>query len=383
MFRTVPRDLHSLSRTRACRAIARLLIFLLVAQTFPFDALQARVTGGGGGGGAAEAQPAPTILWVDGAGTCGGQTPCFATIQKAIDAVQSGQTIRILPGDYVEQLAIRQKNAKGSASERDRITIEADPESPVGSVVLRGHKDRCEGGYGVDFDRSRYVTLRGLVISGAGLRGVVLRGGARQNKGIRLERNKLYRGSTKECSGGIDVGRGNPETVIANNILYANGRNGLRFRDATGGSYLVVENTIVRSGWNGIYITRAAKARIWNNIIAYNGTAPGVQGNGRYGLKRQLISSPRPQDVDLRNNLICGNTLGEIAGPVLDGADAANQTPTGTEGPGVIASPTCATAAGLLLYGYRKQSGGGIYTDTEMEASRLGRLRSAVRSLFQ
>ena len=45
--------------------------------------------------------------------------------------------------------------------------------------------------------------------------------------------------------------------------------------------------------------------------------------------------------IVLRNNLICGNRLGEIAGPVLDGVDGANLTPSGTEGPGVTASPGC------------------------------------------
>jgi hypothetical protein len=50
----------------------------------------------------------------------------------------------------------------------------------------------------------------------------------------------------------------------------------------------------------------------------------------------------------LRNNLICGNRLGEIAGPVLDGADGANLTPGGAEGPGVTASPGCDNPA--LVY---------------------------------
>ena len=55
-----------------------------------------------------------------------------------------------------------------------------------------------------------------------------------------------------------------------------------------------------------------------------------------------------PLAIVLRNNLICGNRLGEIAGPVLDGADGANLTPDGTEGPGVTASPGCDNPA--LVY---------------------------------
>ncbi len=55
-----------------------------------------------------------------------------------------------------------------------------------------------------------------------------------------------------------------------------------------------------------------------------------------------------PLAIVLRNNLICGNRLGEIAGPVLDGADGANLTPSGAEGAGVTASPGCDNPA--LVY---------------------------------
>ena len=49
--------------------------------------------------------------------------------------------------------------------------------------------------------------------------------------------------------------------------------------------------------------------------------------------------------IVLRNNLVCGNRLGELAGPVLDVVDGANLTPTGAEGPGVVASPGCEVPA--------------------------------------
>ena len=68
------------------------------------------------------------------------------------------------------------------------------------------------------------------------------------------------------------------------------------------------------------------------------GLTPGSTG-GRVGVRRE--TAPLPLAIVLRNNLICGNRLGEIAGPVLDGADGANLTPSGSEGPGVTASPGC------------------------------------------
>jgi RHS repeat-associated protein len=315
--------------------VARVLVVTLLGQSMPMHGVRPADAGSG-----------PAVRWVDARGGCDGHVPCYSRIQAAIDAVRAGEIVRILPGEYVERLRIQRKNAT-SRFASDRIVIEADPNSPADRVVLRGTPGRCESGYAVDFDRSRYVTLRGLVIAGAGQRGVGLRGGSRQNVGIRLERNRLLRGSTGACSGGIDVGRGNPDTIIANNLVYANGRDGVRFRDGTGGSYLVYGNTIARNGWNGIAISRAAQARIWNNVVAFNGTAPERIG-GRAGIRRNRVQEPRPQDIDLRHNLICGNRLDEIVGPVLDPADVANLTPTGSEGSGVIASPRCALVDELL-----------------------------------
>src|SRR5690606_13470718 len=99
-------------------------------------------------------------------------------------------------------LEIQRKNASARATEADRIVIEADPSAPPGSVLLRGRDARCEGGYAVEFARSKYVTLRGLTIVGAGVRGIGLRGGSLENTGIHLERNRIGRGGPRECNGG-------------------------------------------------------------------------------------------------------------------------------------------------------------------------------------
>ena len=38
--------------------------------------------------------------------TCGGLSPCFSTIQAAINAAQSADTVTIQPGTYVEEINI-------------------------------------------------------------------------------------------------------------------------------------------------------------------------------------------------------------------------------------------------------------------------------------
>src|SRR6266850_18372 len=66
----------------------------------------------------------PVILYVNHAdSTCGGHSPCFTTIQAAINAAGPGNLIHIQAGTYPEQVSITGKNA----TEVDRIVIEADP----------------------------------------------------------------------------------------------------------------------------------------------------------------------------------------------------------------------------------------------------------------
>jgi len=251
--------------------------------------------------------------------------------------------------------------------------IEADPAAAPGSVLLRGRDARCEGGYAVEFARSKYVTLRGLTIVGAGVRGIGLRGGSLENTGIHLERNRIGRGGPRECNGGIDVGRGNPQAVIANNLIHGTGRNGIRFRDGRGGSYYVVGNTIVRNAWSGIQIAHAAVVDLVNNVVVGNGTAPGAAPT-RVGVRR-LKTSPSPaSQVRLRGNLVCGNAGGELEGPLLDASDAANLTPTGLEGPGVAASATCGDLAAL----FRDADGADDEAETAADDFRLAAQSPAI-----
>ena len=200
-------DFSRLSRTSLFRAVARVLVFLLLTQNFPAPAFRS------------QAHAAVGVLWVDAGGVCAGNTPCFTKIQAAIDAVTAGQTVRVLAGEYLERLVVTGKNATATATESDRIVIEADPAAAVGTVLLRGPRDRCQRGFAVTFKRSSFVTLRGFRIEGAGRRGIALRGGGSQGEGIHLERNRLQGGNPRECLGGIEIGRGNPDTVIANNVI--------------------------------------------------------------------------------------------------------------------------------------------------------------------
>jgi hypothetical protein len=277
---------------------------------------------------------------------CGGRSPCYGTIQAAVSATQAGDTVRIQAGIYVEQVTISGKNNTPSATEASRIIIQADPAAPVGSVVLRGAVTRCTAGYAIQLQQSKFVTIRGLTVTGAGGQAISLLGGNKQNQAVHIERNRIFGNGSASCSGGITLARGNPDTLIVNNVIYGNGRNGIATTDAGGGPHDVIGNTIHGHGWSGVSVSRDHQVLLANNAITGNGTDPGSTG-GRFGVNRESAGSPQPAGIQLLNNLICGNRLGELSGPILDGTDGGNRTPTGAEGPGVSASPGCGNPATL------------------------------------
>jgi hypothetical protein len=280
--------------------------------------------------------------------TCGGQAPCYGTIQAAVTAAQPGDTVAIGAGTYVEQVAIVGKNNNAAATEATRIVIEADPDAPMGSVVLRGAAGHCSLGHAIQIQQSRFVTVRGLTITGAGGQAIALAGGGSQSHSIHLERNRIFGNGGPSCSGGITINRGNSGTLIANNLIYGNGRQGLLMSDTQGGPHTIVGNTIHGNGWSGVSVSRGHQVLMVNNAITANGTAAGTTG-GRFGLSREGSAAPDRAGIRLVGNAICGNRLGEIDGPVLDATDAGNLTPTGVEGHGVTASALCGNTAVLYV----------------------------------
>lgn len=292
-------------------------------------------------------QPSPLIRYVNRTDpTCGGHLPCYTTIQAAVDAVQPSETIRVQAGEYIELVVIKGKNNSAGATEADRIVIEADPTVSVGSVVLGSASQKCNKGDAIQIESSRFITLRGLTITDAGGQAVVMAGGnKKKNTAIHLERNRIFSNGRNKCLGGVLIGAGNTETVLVNNLLYGNGQQGVAISKGDGGPHFIVGNTIHGNGRSGIEIGKGQEVWLLNNVIIGNGAAPKSAAKDGFGIKREEPERKgQPEQVLLLNNLICGNASGELKGPLLDGMDAGNLTPTGSEGPGVSTSPGCELA---------------------------------------
>ncbi|HEX5605915.1 MAG TPA: right-handed parallel beta-helix repeat-containing protein, partial [Candidatus Binatia bacterium] len=291
----------------------------------------------------------PTTLYVNRTdSTCAGHSPCFRTIQAAIDSAVPASTIRIQAGTYPEQLSISDKNNFQSASEIDRIVVEADPGAGSGSVVLTGSAGpQCTDKFAIRLKQSKFITIRGLTITGTGGQAISLLGGNNQNQDIHIELNRIFANGSSSCNGGITVARGNLGTLIVNNLLYGNGRNAITFMDADGGPHYVINNTIWGNQWNGIEVARNHIVTLANNIVNNNGTASGTTG-GRFGVIRESSNTPQPAGIKLLNNFVCGNAQGQISAQVLDSTDSSNFTPVGNEGPGVGALPGCQLSGNLF-----------------------------------
>ena len=294
------------------------------------------------------AQQLGRVLYVNKTDTtCNGQSPCYSTIQAAIDVSTSGDAIRIQAGTYPEQLNI-QKNDFSSAGELDRVVVEADPESAPGAVILTGSPGpQCTDKFAIRIKRSKFVTIRGLTITGTGAEAILMMGGSNGNQGINIVENRIYGNGSSSCNGGITIARGNPDTLIVNNLIHANGRNGIALIEGDGGPHYIINNTIYGNQWNGVSIAPGRNVFLVNNIINQNGTISGTSG-GRFGVRMESSSRPTPERIHLLNNLVCGNQQGEIFGPALDSTDSGNLSPQGTEGSGFSLSAGCNNADNVL-----------------------------------
>lgn len=291
-------------------------------------------------------------LFVDAADPfCGDRAPCFASIQEAIDAADPGDRIRIRSGTYAERLRIRDLNDSDAADEADRIVIERAADAPPDSVVLdgSGFRQRCRSA-AIEVSRSRFVTIRGLVVTGFGGPAVRMRGGRRASVGVQIEGNRIVDNGVREpCDGGVVIDRGNRDTEVVNNLIHANRGNGIELRGAGGPQYLV-HNTVHGNGRNGIAISRRHDAVLANNAVTGNGVAPRYRKKrprrGGYGVLRHSGRGKDARTV-LLHNLLCGNSTAEVNSGALSGDSEGNLTPTGDESDATDERPECVVPDGV------------------------------------
>jgi uncharacterized repeat protein (TIGR01451 family) len=273
----------------------------------------------------APAQTCPFVVDPGGGGT-------HTTIQLAVtDLPNPGPcTVTVKAGSYAESVTLSGKNSLATL-ESQRIVIMADPLAAPDSVIV----NPSPSNHAFTLSSSKFVTLKGLNLTGAGMEAVFLDGSGVTNSDITIDSNHIHDNATSGSSnGGVAVANLNPRTWIVNNLINNNGRNGIELGAAgstsSGNPKYIVNNTIDANGFNGLTTPAQEDAFLVNNLFVGNGTAAGSTG-GRLGVATINVAQPARQR--LLNNMFYKNSGGDIDPNALDATDSGNRTTLGTELP--------------------------------------------------
>ncbi len=297
---------------------------------------------------AEESAAAAGIRYVGVGRDCRGQQPCYASIQEAVDAAQSGDEIRIAAGTYTG-VHVRPR--------RDITTT-----GNVTQVVYLEKEVTLRGGYSADFsvwDPKQYPTTldaqqQGRVVYITGAISPVI-------EGVRLVHGKTE-GSSGEIGGGLYAITA--AVTLRNATVYSNyATRGGGIGIEHGKAILSANEIIDNAGTEGIgaYLT-ATEATVTENAFLSN---EGIRCGGLYAFEG---------DTRLSRNVISGNkvALSQTAwksfggglclwggeGTVVDNSIVSN---TAEVGGGAILVQGVFTLTGNTVHANRAETGGGLY----------------------
>jgi Bacterial Ig-like domain (group 3) len=276
----------------------------------------------------------------------------FKTIQEAITALPNPGpcTINIKAGTYTEAVLIDQVNGAAGASSANAVVIQPDP-SNAGPVIVTapGLGTDATTSYAFSLQRSKFVTLTGLTISGSARSAIRLADAVSpRNSDITIEGNDIANNNPTGVSNAsaVGIGIGQARVWVVNNLVRNNGRMGIDVASSTGpitGPIYIVNNTIVGNISGGVArATGTAIVSLVNNLIVGNGTAgPGLAATCACG----LISGGGAVALTVKNNMFYANGNGTIsstdikdAAIVLDAGDSNNYVTCTGAGTGCTAA---------------------------------------------
>lgn len=237
--------------------------------------------------GTANSQPSTVTVYVAAAPTSAAQrhVPAdYSTIQAAINAASSGDTIAVAPGTYVENLRFNGK----------AITLQSTA-GPT-ETIIEGINDTA-------VDLGPNGTIIGFTIR----KGVAFWGGGVAVHGVgtgALIKSNIFEANTQKFGGsGAAIDVSNAPVTIDRNIFRNNScQNDYQYAAgivtfSNGPSILVVNNIFENNPCPAINIS-SATGQVINNTIVSN----------RVGIKIFYLNS-LSQEI-FRNNIIIGNTIG-------------------------------------------------------------------------
>ena len=278
----------------------------------------------------------------------------YATIQEAIDAASTGDTIKISKGRYTENIVVDKSLTIRGKKYKTRIQA-ADNGSPVvtvtaGNVELKQFDTRG-GSFGVTADGVSGLELQSLRIKDAQADGIFLshiddvfinkcRVYENAGKGILLENTSANTTNTiKKCRIYRNIGYGitleeADETLIESCRIYDNGNFGIDVGEAAVGTQ-IKKNRVWGHFWYGIGMGyRSYDSIVEGNVCSKNGQ--GIHLGGSAGEARRNLCEKNEIGIELgesawiveRNKARKNTSHGFL---VDDGAQGSDNTLTNNE----------------------------------------------------
>jgi hypothetical protein len=220
----------------------------------------------------------------------------FRTITHAYGLAGPGTTILVAPGTYTDYSSGWGIHLGASGTASSPIVLRS--QTP-GAAVIDGlnASDRNEG----LFIDGSYNIVDGFEIKNGPSGGISMWGNNNQILNCIIHNNGNPVTSSTQGQDGVYEAENCSGNIYAGNYDHHNGRTGNRLDHGfylCGKNQLVINNVVVANGGSGIQVagyTTVSNLKIYNNVLAYNGT----QG---------IILWQTLSGVDIKNNILYANT---------------------------------------------------------------------------
>lgn len=219
----------------------------------------------------------------------------FRTISRAYSAAGAGTTILVAPGTYTDYSSGWGIHLGASGTGSSPIVLKS--QSPGAAII--------DGLNGSDRNVCLYIDGNYNVVDGFEIKngpngGITIWANNNQILNCNIHNNGNVATSSAEGQDGVYSAEGNSGNAYVANYVHHNGRPGNRLDHGLylcGNNEVVINNVLLANAGSGVQVagyTTVSNLRIYNNVIAHNGT----QG---------IILWQALSGVDIRNNILFAN----------------------------------------------------------------------------